>query len=56
MVSAPAKFTVETFSAGSGNVEVNVENPKGQLLPVGMRTVSVAAPFFLFSISSTLVV
>lgn len=35
LVRAPAKFTVETFSAGSGEVDVKVENPKAQLEPVG---------------------
>lgn len=34
---APAVFTVETFSAGRGNVEVIVENPKGQKEPVDVR-------------------
>jgi filamin len=29
-VDAPAKFHVETFAAGQGNVEVIVINPKGQ--------------------------
>lgn len=33
-VGAPTMFTVETFSAGKGNVEVFIENPKGQLEPV----------------------
>ncbi|KAJ9576572.1 hypothetical protein L9F63_025532, partial [Diploptera punctata] len=34
VVGAPANFTVETFSAGKGKVDVSVENPKGQLEPV----------------------
>jgi hypothetical protein len=29
-VGAPARFTVETFSAGKGSLEVTVLNPKGQ--------------------------
>jgi hypothetical protein len=29
-VDAPAKFHVETFAAGKGNVDVVVINPKGQ--------------------------
>ncbi|XP_052093714.1 filamin-A-like isoform X15 [Mytilus californianus] len=29
-VGAPARFTVETFSAGSGSLEITVLNPKGQ--------------------------
>ncbi|CAH1153671.1 unnamed protein product [Phaedon cochleariae] len=29
-VGAPSSFTVETFSAGNGQVEVIVENPRGQ--------------------------
>ena len=29
-VDAPAKFHVETFAAGKGNVDVIVINPKGQ--------------------------
>jgi filamin len=34
VVGAPANFTVETFSAGKGKIEVTVENPNGQLEPV----------------------
>lgn len=34
VVGAPANFTIETFSAGKGTVEVFVENPKGQKEPV----------------------
>ncbi|KAG5896019.1 hypothetical protein JTB14_007584 [Gonioctena quinquepunctata] len=30
LVGAPATFTVETFSAGKGQVDVIVENPRGQ--------------------------
>lgn len=33
-VGAPARFTVETFSAGRGTVDVLVLNPKGQKEPV----------------------
>lgn len=33
-VGAPARFTVETFSAGRGEVEVIVLNPKGGKEPV----------------------
>ncbi len=33
-VNAPARFIVETFSAGRGDVEVVVLNPKGQRVPV----------------------
>ena len=29
-VGAPARFTVETFSAGKGTLEVTVLNPKGK--------------------------
>lgn len=29
-VGAPARFTVETFSAGKGSLEVTVLNPKGK--------------------------
>jgi filamin len=29
VVGAPARFTVETFGAGKGEVEVVVLNPKG---------------------------
>jgi len=29
-VGAPARFTVETFSAGKGTLEVMILNPKGQ--------------------------
>ena len=34
VVGAPANFTVETFSAGKGKVDVTVENPNGQPEPV----------------------
>lgn len=37
VVGAPAMFTVETFSAGKGQVEVIVENPKGLREPVDVR-------------------
>ncbi len=33
-VGAPARFTVETFSAGRGDVEITVLNPKGVKEPV----------------------
>lgn len=34
VVGVPAVFTVETFSAGKGNVEVTVDGPGGQKEPV----------------------
>src|SRR5436190_21964212 len=34
IVGAPANFTVETFSAGKGNVDVTVDDSKGNKLPV----------------------
>ncbi|XP_011298510.1 filamin-A isoform X3 [Fopius arisanus] len=37
IVDAPANFTVETFSAGKGDVQVTVDDPKGQKLPVDIR-------------------
>ncbi|XP_060516412.1 filamin-A isoform X2 [Cylas formicarius] len=37
IVGAAANFTVETFSAGKGHVEVVVENPRGQKEPVDVR-------------------
>ncbi|XP_014480120.1 PREDICTED: filamin-A isoform X4 [Dinoponera quadriceps] len=37
IVGAPANFTVETFSAGKGNVDVTVDDPKGNKLPVDVR-------------------
>lgn len=37
VVGAPANFTVDTFSAGRGEVDVKVENPKGALEPVDVR-------------------
>ncbi|XP_049804905.1 filamin-A isoform X1 [Schistocerca nitens] len=37
VVGAPANFTVETFSAGKGKVEVTVEDPKGNREPVDIR-------------------
>ena len=36
VVGAPANFTVETFSAGKGNVEVIVEDPRGQKIAVSL--------------------
>lgn len=38
VVGAPANFTVETFSAGKGNVEVSVEDPRGQKIPVPLSS------------------
>lgn len=38
VVGAPANFTVETFSAGKGDVTVMVENPRGQKEPVRIFT------------------
>ncbi|XP_035726882.1 filamin-A-like isoform X4 [Vespa mandarinia] len=37
VVGVPANFTVETFSAGKGNVEVSVEDPKGNTIPADVR-------------------
>ncbi|XP_046746702.1 filamin-A isoform X4 [Diprion similis] len=37
VVGAPANFTVETFSAGKGNVDVIVEDPKGAKIPADVR-------------------
>ncbi|XP_072751173.1 filamin-like isoform X4 [Anoplolepis gracilipes] len=37
IVGAPANFTVETFSAGKGNVDVIVDDSKGNKLPVDIR-------------------
>ncbi|CAG5093928.1 Similar to cher: Filamin-A (Drosophila melanogaster) [Cotesia congregata] len=37
IVSAPANFTVETFSAGKGDVEVTVDDAMGHKLPVDIR-------------------
>ncbi|XP_046814110.1 filamin-A isoform X2 [Vespa crabro] len=37
VVGVPANFTVETFSAGKGNVEVSVEDPKGNAIPADVR-------------------
>ena len=34
VVNSPANFTVETFSAGKGEVQVAVQNPAGELEPV----------------------
>lgn len=38
IVGAPANFTVETFSAGKGNVDVTVDDPKGNKLPVRIES------------------
>jgi len=35
---AEARFTVETFSAGRGDLEVTVVNPDGQQEKVGLYT------------------
>ncbi|XP_053983862.1 filamin-A isoform X1 [Hylaeus volcanicus] len=37
VANAPANFTVETFSAGKGNVDVSVEDPEGNKVPVDVR-------------------
>lgn len=37
-VGIPAKFTVETFSAGAGSVEVHIIGPDGQAVPVRIFT------------------
>ncbi|XP_066255182.1 filamin-A isoform X4 [Euwallacea similis] len=37
VVGATVNFTVETFSAGKGNVDVIIENPRGQKEPVDVR-------------------
>nr|XP_034194132.1 filamin-A isoform X4 [Osmia lignaria] len=37
VVGAPANFTVETFSAGKGNVDVTVEDPDGNKIPVDVH-------------------
>ncbi|KAF7274400.1 hypothetical protein GWI33_012941 [Rhynchophorus ferrugineus] len=37
VVGATVNFTVETFSAGKGHVDVIVENPRGQKEPVDVR-------------------
>nr|CAD7264189.1 unnamed protein product [Timema shepardi] len=37
VVGAPANFTVETFSAGKGQVDVAIENPHGEAEPVDIR-------------------
>ncbi|XP_048517320.1 filamin-A isoform X3 [Dendroctonus ponderosae] len=37
VVGATVNFTVETFSAGKGNVDVVIENPRGQKEPVDVR-------------------
>lgn len=36
IVGVPANFTVETFSAGKGNVDVIVEDPDGNKIPVSL--------------------
>ncbi|XP_076163878.1 filamin A protein cher isoform X2 [Ptiloglossa arizonensis] len=37
VIGAPATFTVETFSAGKGNVDVNVKDAEGNNIPVDIR-------------------
>lgn len=44
-VDAPAKFSVETFAAGKGNVDVIVINPKGQREKVNENQILIV--FFL---------
>ena len=48
IIGAPANFTVETFSAGKGNVEVFVEDPKGNKLPV---IISIMITYFIYFMS-----
>jgi hypothetical protein len=36
LVDAPTKFNIETFTAGQGDVEVTIINPKGQKEPVNI--------------------
>ena len=38
-VAQPAKFTVETFSAGKGSLEIKCLDPKGKELPVSTARV-----------------
>jgi hypothetical protein len=38
VVGAPANFTVETFSAGKGQVDVTVLNPSGKPEPVSQKS------------------
>jgi len=37
VVGAPANFTVETFSAGKGQVDITVLNPSGKPEPVSQK-------------------
>jgi len=39
-IGAPARFTVETFSAGRGQIEVIILNPKGATEKVWIRQYS----------------
>ncbi len=36
LIDAPTKFNIETYSAGTGEVEVIVLNPRGQKEPVSI--------------------
>lgn len=49
IVGAPANFTVETFSAGKGNVDVIVDDPKGNKLPVRIKPLSVTTRYITIS-------
>lgn len=37
VVGAPTNFTIETFSAGNGKIEVGILNPQGKLEPVEVK-------------------
>jgi filamin len=46
-VDAPAKFSVETFNAGKGDLEVFILNPKGIKEPVSLIFSPITFFFFL---------
>lgn len=48
-VGAPARFTVETFSAGKGSVEVTILNPKGSKEQVSFFFFFLGIFFFLLT-------
>lgn len=48
-VEAPAKFHVETFAAGKGNVDVVIINPKGQREKVTRKAICVDDRWFSLS-------
>ena len=50
LIDAPTNFFVETFSAGQGDVQVTIINPKGQIEPVSLLSSQPSSQFQLLSL------